>query len=455
MWGLGRHADALEVNRLARDRLRDEVAIEELTLNEVMLLTYSGRPRDGLAVLAPLPPATSTRARALRALSELPALLVSGHCNTVARRAMDAFTEQLGLPDQVAIPGPGVHILTRAWALVEAGRLAEAASFLSRAYDSAPPTTPPDGLMWLGHQRGRCALIQGQLETAVRWLSEAAARCEQHNIFGPRRLVLSMLAAAHGARGEAEAAAAAVREVEQLPPFGYVAPEQQLGPAWAIAAAGDRAAARALLSIAADDAAERGYVTTEAWLRHDIARLGSPGLVADRLAEVAEHAESDLIVAYAAHATAARAGRGPELSAASARFEQLGAVLLAAEAATEAAQAFQRAGDRRGASTMSLRAAALVSACESPRTPALAAPVLVSPLTPRERDIAALAAQGESSKDIAERLYLSVRTVNNHLQSVYAKLGVSGRRQLAGALAGLTEISPEERPVPPPASSPR
>ena len=51
---------------------------------------------------------------------------------------------------------------------------------------------------------------------------------------------------------------------------------------------------------------------------------------------------------------------------------------------------------------------------------------MVVPLTARERDIATLAAQGESSKEIAERLFLSVRTVNNHLQNVYSKLGVAG-----------------------------
>ena len=62
------------------------------------------------------------------------------------------------------------------------------------------------------------------------------------------------------------------------------------------------------------------------------------------------------------------------------------------------------------------------------------APVLVVPLTARERDIAALAAQGVTSQQIADQLYLSVRTVNNHLQNVYAKLGVSGRRQLADVL---------------------
>ena len=80
---------------------------------------------------------------------------------------------------------------------------------------------------------------------------------------------------------------------------------------------------------------------------------------------------------------------------------------------------------------------------------------MVSPLTPRERDVAALAAQGESSKEIATRLYLSVRTVNNHLQNAYTKLGVSGRRQLAGALDGLTDLTTDAgNPGPPASSSP-
>ncbi len=50
------------------------------------------------------------------------------------------------------------------------------------------------------------------------------------------------------------------------------------------------------------------------------------------------------------------------------------------------------------------------------------------------REIVTLAAEGLTSKDIAERLYLSVRTVDNHLQHAYAKLGVSSRAGLAQAL---------------------
>jgi DNA-binding NarL/FixJ family response regulator len=43
-----------------------------------------------------------------------------------------------------------------------------------------------------------------------------------------------------------------------------------------------------------------------------------------------------------------------------------------------------------------------------------------------------LAATGMSSKDIADRLYLSVRTVNNHLQHADTKLGVSSSPRSAG-----------------------
>ena len=55
--------------------------------------------------------------------------------------------------------------------------------------------------------------------------------------------------------------------------------------------------------------------------------------------------------------------------------------------------------------------------------------------------IARLAAAGVPSKEIADQLYLSSRTVDNHLMRVYAKLGVTGRAELAAALRSLP---PEE-----------
>ena len=56
-------------------------------------------------------------------------------------------------------------------------------------------------------------------------------------------------------------------------------------------------------------------------------------------------------------------------------------------------------------------------------------------LTPRERDILRLAADGRTNDEIATALVLSVRTVERHLSNTYAKLGVGGRVARAAAVA--------------------
>jgi DNA-binding CsgD family transcriptional regulator len=94
---------------------------------------------------------------------------------------------------------------------------------------------------------------------------------------------------------------------------------------------------------------------------------------------------------------------------------------------------WQRRQDRRRAVALDIRADDLLAQCEGARTPALSRARTVVPLTDREREIAMLAAAGLSDRAIAERLFLSVRTVGNHLGRVYDKLGVSSRAELAAA----------------------
>jgi DNA-binding CsgD family transcriptional regulator len=78
----------------------------------------------------------------------------------------------------------------------------------------------------------------------------------------------------------------------------------------------------------------------------------------------------------------------------------------------------------------------LAEDCEGTRTPDLMVTSSTVPLSQREREVAGLAAEGLPSKEIAARLFVSLRTVNNHLQRVYTKLGVSSRADLARALKG-------------------
>ena len=79
--------------------------------------------------------------------------------------------------------------------------------------------------------------------------------------------------------------------------------------------------------------------------------------------------------------------------------------------------------------------------CPAAVTPSLLTPK--STLTARERQIARLAAAGVPSKQIAEQIFLSPRTVDNHLLRIYVKLGVNGRAGLAAALRALGSSDPQ------------
>ncbi len=74
-----------------------------------------------------------------------------------------------------------------------------------------------------------------------------------------------------------------------------------------------------------------------------------------------------------------------------------------------------------------------------PRLLSLALALAPPELTRREREVAMLAMTGLSSRAIANRLCLSVRTVDSHLARVYSKMGITGRSDLAKALTGVLE----------------
>jgi DNA-binding CsgD family transcriptional regulator len=67
-----------------------------------------------------------------------------------------------------------------------------------------------------------------------------------------------------------------------------------------------------------------------------------------------------------------------------------------------------------------------------PRTEALSGP---ASLTAKERKVAALAAEGQTNRDIAQTLYVTPKTVEVHLTNAYRKLGIRSRRELSEALA--------------------
>lgn len=275
---------------------------------------------------------------------------------------------------------------------------------------------------WVGIVAGR----RGRPLTASRWLLQAAAAvpADQFSFTMP---LVSELAVALGGTGRAGRAKAVLAEGERIPGdmllTGWAHPARVF-----LAGVEGRTTHAARIALDAADAAEtRGH---RLQALHTAVRLGLTGQVTDRLVELATESEGPLERAYGTHAAALAARDGPGLDRVAVEFADLGLLLLAAEAAAQAAHAHRGAGRNGATGASASRSRAWAQDCEGARTPALALVEGSGDLTPREHEIAALAATGMTSKAIAVELVVSVRTVDNVLRSVYAKLGVSGRGDL-------------------------
>ena len=165
----------------------------------------------------------------------------------------------------------------------------------------------------------------------------------------------------------------------------------------------------------------------------DLARAEPPD--AARAEHLAARVQGPMAEVAAAHVVATVAGDGAGLLAAADGYERLGALPWAAGAA---AAAGERLADPRAATAARRRAVALLARCPGHRPADQAggpSGAAAEALSDREREVAALAAAGRTDKAIAEALFLSTRTVGNHLLRVYRKLGIRGRDELARALA--------------------
>ena len=217
--------------------------------------------------------------------------------------------------------------------------------------------------------------------------------------------------------------------------LGWLRPQAVLAEAWAAAAEGALSEAVAYARRAADLAATTGHAAVEVLARHTGVRFGDR-TAADRLAALAAVLDTPRAAISAAHATALAHDDGAGLDAAAVRWAGIGAMALAADAAAQAAVAHRARGARGSALAASARADGWAAGCAGLRTPALLAAARPLPLTDREREMTMLASAGLTNRAIAERLCVSVRTVEGHLYRACGKLAVPNRAALAAVLAG-------------------
>jgi DNA-binding NarL/FixJ family response regulator len=433
-WPLGRAMQAEEVLDATLASVHDADMHALLTAMRAAFDTSLGRPKQGLdtgrRILAH--PTLDDQGVVLAAIAVVGAAMGLGRLDEARRvadlgyqaaaRSFNAGVIRFGLSD--------LHIL----AMRLSGHIQEAERVAQHRLAETEDIPGPPQLMALVLS-GQADLAAGRLRTAVRRLREARAglmSLETHEFLCRCQVHLTQ---ALGMTGEVAEAGRMLAELERRwhPAYTVMEPDRLLARAWVCAAEGASTEAIAAAHEAAELARGRDQPAYEVVALQAAACFGDRG-VADRLAMLATVVDGPRAPTAAAHAAALAADDGDALLSASAQWERIGDLLTAADAAAHAAIAYMRGGKRGSAAVAAAKADRLAKACEGARTPALAAAARPLPLSDREREIATLAARGLSNREIADRLVVSVRTVEGHLYRVGNKLGISDRRQLATVL---------------------
>ncbi|MDT5324747.1 MAG: hypothetical protein QOF25_1899 [Mycobacterium sp.] len=319
-------------------------------------------------------------------------------------------------------------------ALLLSGRVRDAVNVAERVRQQAADL--PGAAHLLGAAvAGRAALGAGRLNTACSLLEQAvvALSASGHAIGWGYRYDFprSTALAVRGSTGEA---AAVLAELDRLRrPFRSLDYERSLARAWVAAGQGAVSEAITVLLSAAERAAANGSFAAEVICLQTATQFGDRS-GAPRLRELEAIVEGPRAGLAARFAEALRDGGAAELAAVSEDFELMGDLVAAVDAVAHAAIEYRRQDLRGSALACSTRADVLAQQCGGASTPALRQSSELLPLTDREREIVMLIADGLSSRAVAERLSLSVRTVESHIYRAMSKTGTTSRDELANLL---------------------
>ena len=282
----------------------------------------------------------------------------------------------------------------------------------------------------LAHRR----LIEGRFVDAARWLAEAELHQERHDPIGLLAITLDSQAWRAACTRDGPAADAAFARCRAIAPgsdpHGIRSRALRAAPAWVAIARGLVTRGRGiLLDIAAE---QRELPLYAGRLLYEAMRAGEPAdHIAAELSELSDRCEARMLAAKASHATHLAAHDAPGLLETAGRFQEIGALLYASEAAANAAEVFLEAGRSDSARRAAGRSRELFVAGQAGPLPVIRGlDGDAIELTRREAEVVELARTGLSNGEIAERLVLSKRTIESHMHQAMQKLGISDRRDL-------------------------
>jgi DNA-binding CsgD family transcriptional regulator/tetratricopeptide (TPR) repeat protein len=282
---------------------------------------------------------------------------------------------------------------------------------------------------------GNAALMRGEAANAVRHLHEALAGAESRSVTtGLRAASCFALAEAHAKLGHPDEASDALSQARVPDDYVFMRTGLAIARGWALAAGGSLCDAVAVVKAAADEARDRDQPT------HELACIQAGALWGDsfgatRAGELAEELGLPLANTIAQHAKSLEAGDGEGLLAVSRKYRSIGDRATAADAAAQAAAVLDSGQHRGRAMYAAAIAQEWANECGGLCTPALRSPLGV-PLTGRQRDVIELVVAGLSNRDIADRLVMSVRTVEGHVYRACQRVGAKTREELAALIRG-------------------
>ncbi|WP_036435495.1 LuxR C-terminal-related transcriptional regulator [Mycobacterium sp. URHB0044] len=426
-FGCGQTDAARAVLTTLRNRVTSEVMLSFVTAMEVSIAFFGGDvPTAVVAGLAALDMQMMPMAEVWAAMATAGALALSGRFAQIAPVATRGVQAAEGCESGPQRYGIG---LAEVLGFTEAGHLDTAERVCGRY--SAMTVGVPQAEAIVNALVGRVELARGRVLAACEALQTSLWTMSESLPPGWVMLVASWLAQAEGACGNAEGAAAALARAEEAngPQVAVFLPELELGRSWDRVCAGETTAARDHALRAAKMARKAEMHAVEMRALHTAVRFGERSHY-PRLRQLAAQLDSPLAEAMTAHGRGLADHDGDRLDDAADQFEGIGAMAMAADAAAHAAREHARSGTRISELESTTRAHWLASRCGL-RTPAVACVEDPLPITDREREIANLVGADLTNREIADRLGVSVRTIDGHLYRIFAKLRIEDRDQLA------------------------